>query len=228
MGDNIHAFAQIKPVGVIPMDAGVEMHLLAVGSLGVPNDPIEQHRAVPPRPLARLGHEIVHVEVPAPRQRFRHAKPDHGMDGQTHRQICEAIPLLLLTIRLFDETLCVEMRPETLCGADIQLGIAEGVGGKVLFYLALHEATRDPAYLADAAGGADYMIAIFPQQLGEPNVLPIATSMYTGVAGVGFILNVMFARTGYQWYRDGALRAVQLLHDGATAAVRDGAITTTY
>ncbi len=105
---------------------------------------------------------------------------------------------------------------DALAGPDTQLGIAEGVGGKVLFYLALYEATGDPAYLADAAGGADYMLAMFPQQIGNLNVLPIATSMYTGVAGVGFTLNETFVRTGDRRYLDGALRAVQLIHDRAT------------
>lgn len=106
----------------------------------------------------------------------------------------------------------------------VRPGIAEGVAGKVLFFLALYEATGDRQYLADGTGGADYLLAMLPQQLGNLNALPIATSMYTGV---GFTLNEVFAITGDRRYRDGALRAVQLIHDHATRD-DDGAWWSTY
>jgi lantibiotic modifying enzyme len=98
---------------------------------------------------------------------------------------------------------------------EIGVGIGEGVAGKVLFFLALHEATGEEEYLAVARAGADYLLATMPQEFDDLDSFPIGTSVYTGVASVGFTLHEAFKRTGTERYQRGALHAVQLIHDHA-------------
>ncbi len=104
------------------------------------------------------------------------------------------------------------LRPET-----ISAGLANGVAGKVLFFLALHEATGEEEHLMTARRGADYLLATMPEELGDLNAFPIGSSMYTGIASVGFTLNEVFKHTGNERYHRGALDAVQLAHDYASS-----------
>src|SRR5688572_11015022 len=55
-----------------------------------------------------------------------------------------------------------------------------GSPGVVLYYLELHHATGERAYLDSARAGADYLLAGLKE---EKN-----TGLYTGLAGVGFTL----------------------------------------
>lgn len=95
------------------------------------------------------------------------------------------------------------------------IGLAEGVSGKILFLLELHAPTGDEAYLGEARRGADYLLAAMPRALSTADVTPVGSSLYRGVGGVAFILAETARRTGDDRYREGALRAVQLLHEHA-------------
>jgi lantibiotic modifying enzyme len=107
------------------------------------------------------------------------------------------------------------------------IGLAEGVSGKILFFLALHGATGDEVYLETARGGADYLLAALPGAPGNADVLRIGSSLYGGVAGVAFTLAETASRTGDHRYREGALRAVQLLQAQASRDA-EGAWWSTY
>src|SRR5262245_1731667 len=66
-----------------------------------------------------------------------------------------------------------------------------GMAGVVLFYLELHNATRDVKALQMARGGADFLIASLPDEPGE-----YPMGLYTGVAGTAVVLSFVHAVTG--------------------------------
>ena len=82
-----------------------------------------------------------------------------------------------------------------------------GSPGVVLFFLELHKATGDAAYLADARAGADELIAQLPQAQGS--------GLYVGTAGIGFTLGEVYRATGDARYGDAMRRVVQSLIDRA-------------
>ena len=84
-----------------------------------------------------------------------------------------------------------------------------GGSGIVPFFLELHRATGDPAHLATARSGADALTAGLDAET-DPG-------LYTGLAGIGFVLSEVARQTGEARYRDGATRAVSLLQSRATA-----------
>jgi len=81
-----------------------------------------------------------------------------------------------------------------------------GTSGIVLFFLEMHRATQNKIYLNDARAGADYLIATLPDTLA-----PEQSGLYTGVAGIGFVLEEAFKSTKDKKYRAGALRCAALL-----------------
>ena len=78
-----------------------------------------------------------------------------------------------------------------------------GSTGVVLYYLELHHATGQRAYLDSARAGADYLLAGLKD---EKN-----TGLYTGLAGIGFTLGEVARATKDTKYRDGARQVVDLL-----------------
>jgi lantibiotic modifying enzyme len=78
-----------------------------------------------------------------------------------------------------------------------------GTPGPILFFLELHHATGDRAWLREATQGADHLLTT------------IATAppagLYSGVAGIGFTLGEVFRATGDRKYGDGARHAVDRL-----------------
>lgn len=99
-----------------------------------------------------------------------------------------------------------------------------GNAGVVLFFA--HLAARPPQvervdghlkivnpWREPATRGADRLIANLPDTL-EPG----QAGLYTGVAGIGFVLNEVYRVTEDERYRDGAMRCVQLIHDAAMPA----------
>jgi lantibiotic modifying enzyme len=84
-----------------------------------------------------------------------------------------------------------------------------GGAGIVLFHLELHRATGDGADLATARSGADALLAALETE-ADPG-------LYTGLAGIGFVLSEVARQTGEPRYRDGACRVVGLLHERAIA-----------
>jgi lantibiotic modifying enzyme len=78
-----------------------------------------------------------------------------------------------------------------------------GGAGVVLFFLELHRATGDPAHLATARSGADALLAALDTE-ADPG-------LYTGLAGIGFVLTEVWRSTGIAAYGEGARRVVAML-----------------
>jgi len=105
-------------------------------------------------------------------------------------------------------------KPET-----VRSSLGDGVSGIVLFFLELHRATGENRYLDEARRGADYLLATLPERLDAESYHPAAT-LYGRVPGAGVALYEVYRATREARYRDGALRAVDLLH--AYARQHDG------
>jgi lantibiotic modifying enzyme len=98
----------------------------------------------------------------------------------------------------------------------ISTDLYNGMPGVVLFYLEMFAATKDPAMLERATSGADYLIATLPadaSQLGDEGV-----GLYTGAAGIAYVLERTHAASGRDVYYAGAQRAMSLLHAAAKPA----------
>ena len=100
--------------------------------------------------------------------------------------------------------------------AEIRTDLYSGTPGVVLFYLEAWAATGDRAMLETAASGADHLIATLPPdaaKLGEDGA-----GLYSGVAGIAYVLERTHAATGRASHREGAGRAMSLLHAAAVPA----------
>jgi len=85
------------------------------------------------------------------------------------------------------------LNPETV-GYDL----ASGVAGKVLFFVALHQATGNPDYLDIALGGADYLVATIQEPTSFDDN-PRRASLYSGISGIGVaLLNVQHYDPTYE------------------------------
>ena len=96
----------------------------------------------------------------------------------------------------------------------IGTSLGSGVGGKVLFFLALHEATGDAAHLDAARRGADHLLATLPEAVNA-EAFPPAAGLFYGVAGTGMVLDRAHEATGDARYREGADRVLAMV-SGAT------------
>ena len=76
---------------------------------------------------------------------------------------------------------------DALAPAQVSHGLATGVSGKVVFFVALYRATGDPDYLQQARMGADFLVSMLddPTQFGEGSR---RASLYAGISGVGVAL----------------------------------------
>ena len=95
---------------------------------------------------------------------------------------------------------------DPLDSTTVSTNLYSGSSGGVLFFLELHRATQNKIYLNEASAGADYLVATLPDTLAREQ-----NGLYTGVAGIGFVLEETFKSTKDKKYRDGALRCVALL-----------------
>ena len=77
----------------------------------------------------------------------------------------------------------------TSVAADLYSGSA----GVVLFFVELHRATGDPPHLATAIAGADELLAAIDRQTDA--------GLYTGLAGIGFVLSEVGRHTAIAKYR---------------------------
>ena len=91
--------------------------------------------------------------------------------------------------------------------ASVAADLYSGSAGVVLFFVELHRATGDPAHLATATAGADELLASLDRQADA--------GLYTGLAGIGFVLSEVGRHTSTARYRDGARRIVALLQQRA-------------
>ena len=98
----------------------------------------------------------------------------------------------------------------------VQGNLYSGSPGVVLFYLELAHATGDRRWLEPALAGAEYLAATLPataSTLGEEGA-----GLYTGVAGVAYVLELARQATGNARLGDARNRAVALLRDGLAPA----------
>ena len=89
----------------------------------------------------------------------------------------------------------------------VDASLYAGSPGPVLFLLEAYRYTGDRRYLATARAGADALLSAVNDENGH--------GLYVGVAGVGFALGEAYRVTHEPKYRQGALRAVQVIQDGA-------------
>lgn len=83
-----------------------------------------------------------------------------------------------------------------------------GSPGVVLFFLEAHAATANELYLELATAGADALIAVLPEQDLEGE----QAGLYTGIAGIGYVLEEVYRATGSIAYRQAANQCVDLLY----------------
>jgi len=105
--------------------------------------------------------------------------------------------------------------PERPEGFDTTPDLYSGSSGVVLFLLELARATGDKTYREEAAAGADHLTATLPAKADPEKG---ETGLYTGVAGIGFVLNRVFQSTGDEKYRKAAVRCRDLIHAAAQPA----------
>lgn len=89
----------------------------------------------------------------------------------------------------------------------VTIDLYSGTSGIVLFYLELYQATHNESFLAEARNGADYIMAAADAR--KPDYYQLG--LYTGEAGILYILNKVFEVTHFRKYQDGAHRAFQRL-----------------
>lgn len=101
--------------------------------------------------------------------------------------------------------------------ASVATDLYSGSSGVVLFFLEAHRLTGRAAFLDQARSGADYLLATLPA-----SVVGEECGLYTGVAGLGFVLEECYRASKDVRYHQGALRCVDLILDSARAT-EDGA-----
>ena len=85
-----------------------------------------------------------------------------------------------------------------------------GMAGIVLFYLELHNATRDADALRIARGGADFLLASVPDEADDRPM-----GLYTGLAGTGIVLSHAFRATKDERYQAGVRKVLALINRSA-------------
>jgi lantibiotic modifying enzyme len=92
----------------------------------------------------------------------------------------------------------------------VSTDLYNGMAGVVLFYLELHNATKDESALKMARGGADFLVASLPDETGNAPM-----GLYTGIAGTAIVLSYAHSVTGDERYQKAIDRALLLLQRGA-------------
>jgi lantibiotic modifying enzyme len=90
------------------------------------------------------------------------------------------------------------------------LDLYSGVPGIVLFFLQAFHSTGDPAYLADARGGADYLLAKMPGVKGP--------GLYEGRSGIAFALEETYKAAKDEKYRRAFLDCLERIRSAAAPA----------
>jgi lantibiotic modifying enzyme len=110
---------------------------------------------------------------------------------------------------------------DPLDGKRVQDNLYSGSPGVVLFYLELAHATGDRRWLQPALAGADYLVSALPngaEALGDGGA-----GLYTGVAGVAYVLELARRATGEGRLGAGRDRAVALLRSALAPAGKGAA-----
>lgn len=91
----------------------------------------------------------------------------------------------------------------------VSLDLYNGTPGIVPFWLELHHATHEPEALQFAAAGADYLLSTLPEDTTTD------AGLYTGLAGVAWVLQLTYRATGREKYRTGAQKALSIVQASA-------------
>ena len=105
--------------------------------------------------------------------------------------------------------------PERPEGLESSPDLYTGYAGIVLFLLELARVTGDKDTKEDVGYGADALIAALPEKLDLERA---ETGLYTGAAGMGFVLHRVYKETGDDKYRKAAIRCRDLIHAAARPA----------
>jgi lantibiotic modifying enzyme len=89
----------------------------------------------------------------------------------------------------------------------VETDLYSGVPGVVLFFLEAYRTTGDRAFLMDARGGADFLLASIEGEQGD--------GLYEGLAGFGFALQETFKASGDPKYQEGARACVRRIREHA-------------
>ena len=92
---------------------------------------------------------------------------------------------------------------DALAPAESTASLANGVAGKVWFFLALHEATGEASYLRDVSRAADSLVVSISDVV-RTDAVPPPTSLYYGLPGVCAALDAAARATGNQRLERGA------------------------
>ena len=92
--------------------------------------------------------------------------------------------------------------PDKLAGM-----LYNGDAGTILFFLALYKTSGETRWLDEATAGANQMLADLPEKVSEQT----DPGLYTGLAGIGFVLEEVGRASGKPAYRQGAQRVVRLI-----------------
>lgn len=92
----------------------------------------------------------------------------------------------------------------------VGLDLYSGTPGIVLFFLQAFHSTGDPAYLADARGGADDLLAKMPGVKGP--------GLYEGLSGIAFALEETYKAAKEEKYRRAFLDCLERIRSAAVAA----------
>ncbi len=93
---------------------------------------------------------------------------------------------------------------------EVAAHLYSGTSGVVVFFLEAHRLTQEPAYLHQARAGADYLLSRLDGTFEAEG-----PGLYTGIAGVGYVLDRVQAATGEEKYLEGVLQTVELLRGAA-------------
>jgi hypothetical protein len=105
--------------------------------------------------------------------------------------------------------------------------LGSGVGGPVLFYLALARATGEDRYLRSAVAGGRYLLDTLDAVLTNAQDQRAPESLYGGLPSAALVLEALYDATDDPAYRHGAESVVARLHEMALA-VDDGVEWTPY
>lgn len=100
---------------------------------------------------------------------------------------------------------------DPLTPTSVQRGLYNGFPGVVVFLLELYHSTGDQQYLEEAALGASELMAGLPADAGAVR----DAGLYTGEAGIGFVLEETWRATRDPRFRDAARRTAQLIKESA-------------
>ena len=112
---------------------------------------------------------------------------------------------------LSDEGEIWKVMPDSL-NSQGDKSLYSGAPGIILFYLELHNATKDTIYLEEAKLGADYLINTLQDTLYTDDLV----GLYTGLAGIGFAITEVYKSTNDQTYQKAAIKIIDLLEASAT------------